>query len=148
MLKTSHQPQLVILPCQRSTLCYHTGLFRAEIHFKTDQLRKCHKILFTTKKSLQHQRCCRLRAKQGLGFFAKWFCGGKSCKITLKEHISSNCHQKAAQRANLQQHRPQNPKKMIDKSSISKHYIESLKAAEKNDLLCAMRPEKRTLQEL
>ena len=37
---------------------------------------------------------------------------------------------------------------MIDKSSISKHYIESLKAAEKNDLLCAMRPEKRTLQEL
>ena len=43
VLKTSHQPQLVILPCQRSTLCYHTGLFRAQIHFKTDQLRKCHK---------------------------------------------------------------------------------------------------------
>ena len=99
VLKTSHQPQLVILPCQRSTLCYHTGLFRAQIHFKTDQLRKCYKILFTIKKSLQHQRCCRPRAKQCLGFFAKWFCGGKSCKITLKEHISSNCHQKSCSKS-------------------------------------------------
>ena len=57
-------------------------------------------------------------------------------KKLLKEQICSSTDLKTP------------PKKMIDKSSISKHYIESLKAAEKNDLLCAMRPEKRTLQEL